>query len=172
MAAIAWSATAKPLQVYILAGQSNMEMRLSTTGAKEVIAGAQNLSAGGSALGTSFSLPPTVPAGSPWVYPIGTTTKNFPILKGSHVFTVVVPDVANVSPDVPPEAVAAAIVTADPAKSRAVRRLVAQATMGCTAAGPSRAARARLVATPASLDALGLPCSAIVRPAWPRLANC
>lgn len=46
---------------------------------------------------TQIIRPDTIPAGSPWPYPTGTTIKNFPVLKGSHVFTVVVPDSTNVS---------------------------------------------------------------------------
>lgn len=46
---------------------------------------------------TQIIRPDTVPSGAPWAYGTGTSTKNFTILKGTHVFTLVIPDFSHVS---------------------------------------------------------------------------
>lgn len=40
---------------------------------------------------TQIIRPDTLPTGSPWAFGSGTVSKSFPVLKGSHVFTIVVP---------------------------------------------------------------------------------
>lgn len=46
---------------------------------------------------TQIIRPDTTPSGSPWTYGATGGSQNFTILKGSHVFTVVVPDFSHVS---------------------------------------------------------------------------
>lgn len=41
--------------------------------------------------------PDTLPADAPWVFGVGAVSQSFPVLKGSHVFTIVIPHYQNVS---------------------------------------------------------------------------